>query len=101
MEKPKNLHHQNRSFQEAVNIGKNVRRITSDSKAGKQMMNTKGSIFADGVSATKQWVLAQVAKLPKPGCGAKEIARRAKQIGNIQHDGTFRQYNLQSKGEST
>lgn len=82
MEKPKNLHNQNMSFQTAVNSGKNVSRVTSDSVAGKRMMNTKGS-----VNAEDEAFMAMEAKLNKKasGCGAKEMARRAKQLKNFQH----------------
>lgn len=77
MEKPKNLHHQNMSFQTAVNSGKNVARVTSDSIAGKRMMNTKGS-----VNAEDEAFMVMEAKLNKKasGCGAKEVARRLKHL---------------------
>lgn len=81
MEKPKNLHNLN-SFQTAVNSGKRVGRVTSDSIAGKRMMNTPESILAEDEA-----FMAMEAKLNKKasGCGAKEKARRLKQLKNFQH----------------
>ena len=77
-------------FTNAVNMGKGVIRTTSDSMAGRRITSAKGSIFANDEASIKRFVLARKNKLLKPGCGVKEIARRAKQIANLQHEGTFR-----------
>lgn len=93
MDKPKNLHHQSSvdpssSFQTAVNSGKRVKRITSDSKAGRQMINTPGSILVQNELLIKFQVLKDKEQRPKHG-GAKEIARRAKQLQKeIQYEQT-------------
>ncbi len=69
MEKPKNLHHLN-SFQTAVNIGKRIARVTSDSIAGKRLMGTKGSILAENELLVKFEALKAKENRPKHG-GAK------------------------------
>lgn len=69
-------------FAAGINAGKGVIRTSADSMAGRRMTSAKGSIFAEEESRSKQYVLEQVAKLPKPGCGAKEIARRLRRLNN-------------------
>jgi len=87
-ERPKDLHHLKNvissSFQTAIDSGKRVRRVTSDSIEGKQMMNTPGSILATDELLCKAQALKAKENRPNHG-GAKEIARRLKQIKNYQH----------------
>lgn len=84
MEKPKILHKSNAGvlgfFQGALNTGKGVQRTTSTSIRGKRMMSAKGSIHSDLEMTIKNIVIEQRATLPKPGCGAKEKARRFKHL---------------------
>lgn len=84
MEKPKNLHHQSNAgvlsfFQQGLNSGKRVNRVTSTSIAGKRMMNTKGSILVQDEARAKREALEAKERIPKHG-GAKERARRLKQV---------------------
>ncbi len=44
------------------------------------MMSAKGSILASNELLWKASVLSRRDQQPKPGCGAKEVARRAKQL---------------------
>lgn len=88
MEKPKTLSHLSNAgnltfFQRGINSGKGVVRSTSDSITAKRMMSAKGSITADHESLIKIAIESEKAKLPKPGCGAKEIERRLKRIQKV------------------
>jgi len=83
-DRPKDLHNLHSAFSTAVTIGKRVARVTSDSIAGKRMMNAPGSIFAENELLAKFEALKAKEQRPKHG-GTKEIARRLKQLKNFQH----------------
>lgn len=86
MEKPKNLHNSGfqSAFSTAINSGKGISRADADSYLGRQITSAKGSILAENELIAKFEALKSKERRPKHG-GAKEIARRLKQLNNFQH----------------
>jgi hypothetical protein len=70
-------------FTNGITQGKGVERTTSDSEIGRRLASAKGSIFAEHESILKFEVLNFKLNTPKPGCGAKEVARRLKQLNKL------------------
>jgi len=87
--KPKELLHKATGgilnfFSAGINAGKGVIRKSANSIDGRRITSAKGSIFAGDELLILAQVLQEKEQRPQQG-GAKEIARRLKQIQRRQH----------------
>lgn len=67
-------------FAAGINAGKGVIRTSADSMAGRRMTQAPGAILAADEERIKQEALKRKEALPNSGCGAREVARRLKQM---------------------